>query len=138
MQKSGKNMPTPGRFHTNNGSEFINKLMEDLRAELLDGMDHTSSRPRNPQCQGLVEERNKVVKEKILKLAMSKGWKEHIRTRADGVKVMDWVPLARKVVEKNKCQTYGLSPYLCFHGVDRAANLLPLSSEVTTQIPTKF
>ena len=47
----GKNLPIPGRFHTDNGSEFINKLMEDLREELLDNMDHTTSKPRNPQCQ---------------------------------------------------------------------------------------
>ena len=135
----GKNLPIPGRFHTDNGSEFINKLMEKLREELLDNMEHTTSKPRNPQCQGLVEERNKVVKEKILKLAMSDGWEEHIRTRADGKRVMDWVPLARKVVENenmNKCQTYGLSPYLCFHGVARGANLSPLTSEVTTRTPT--
>ena len=130
----GKNLPIPGRFHTDNGSEFINKLMEELREELLDNMEHTTSKPRNPQCQGLVEERNKVVKEKILKLAMADGWEEHIRTRADGKRVMDWVPLARKVVENenmNKCQTYGLAPYLCFHGVARAANMNPLTSEVT-------
>ena len=52
---------------------------------------------------------------------------------------MDWVPLARKIVENenmNKCQTYGLSPYLCFHGVARAANLTPLTSEVPTHTHT--
>ena len=105
---NGKNMPIPGRFHTDNGLGVINKVMEELQTELLDDMDHTSSRPRNSQCQGLVEERNKAVKEKLLKLDMSKGWKEHIRTKADGEQVMDWVPLARKIVENenmNKCQT---------------------------------
>lgn len=112
---NGKNLPIPGRFHSDNGSEFLNECMETLREEVLGGIDHTTSRPRNPQCQGLVEERNKVLKEKILKIAMDNGWEEHIATAEEGERTMEWVPLARKIVESenlNKCQTYQLSPYL--------------------------
>ena len=67
---------TPQRWHADNGSEFKNKFMDAVRAKLSeiekrDGngiLPYTHSRPRNPQCQGLVERGNYTVKTRFDKL----------------------------------------------------------------------
>jgi hypothetical protein len=64
---------TPQRWHADNGSEFKNKFMDAVRLKLSDIeqrdgngiLAYTHSRPRNPQCQGLVERGNYTVKTRL-------------------------------------------------------------------------
>ncbi len=64
---------TPERWHADNGSEFKNKYIDEVRRRLKlnDGDDgllpYTHSVPRNPQCQGLVERGNRTVKNRLVK-----------------------------------------------------------------------
>ena len=51
-------------FHSDNGSEFINKTVEKLLAKLL--VEQTKSRPRQPNDNGLVEAKNGAVIRKHL------------------------------------------------------------------------
>jgi transposase InsO family protein len=62
------NVPVPTRWHCDNGGEFINWAMT-LVCEKL-GVVQSTSLPRNPQCQGLVEERNRVLKRKVEQKAL--------------------------------------------------------------------
>ena len=132
------NVPPPLRWHSDNGGEFINEIMRDVMTRL--GVSkHTTSRPRNPQTQGLVEVRNGTIKKKILELALDQGFvqtkaRKHRKkgVQTDENQVMDWVPLARKVVANENdqvCSTYDCSPYLCYHHRERSTQFAPLSTE---------
>ena len=74
------------RWHSDNGAEFINFVVEYARKELgIEGYSH--GRPRHPQCQGLVERANGTCKRKILMKSAEEGlrnggenwnWKQHL------------------------------------------------------------
>ena len=74
------------RWHCDNGSEFLNHIVEMARKAL--GIPSLSSgRPRHPQCQGLVERANGTCKRKILMKSSIEGlqngdvvwnWKKHL------------------------------------------------------------
>ena len=48
----------PYLFHSDNGTEFKNKVMRSLIVDLEDACRVTYGRPRHPQTQGLVEQGN--------------------------------------------------------------------------------
>ena len=133
-------VPFPRRFHCDNGGEFVNAAMDELCKEF--NIEQTHSRPRNPQCQGLVEERNKVVKRKIFEMKMAKGWVQQPtakrrRGAAGTVRTMEWIPVARSIVHSenlNKVTTYDLSPYLCYHGKEFSTSSAPLCSKVPNSV----
>ena len=74
------------RWHCDNGSEFINYIVEQARL-LLGVGSITTGRPRHPQCQGLVERANGTCKRKILMKCAEEGlqngdslwnWEKHL------------------------------------------------------------
>jgi transposase InsO family protein len=113
-------VPTPQHFHFDNGGEFVNWAM-DLVCQKIN-ITQSTSMPRNPQCKGLVEERNKVSKRKVEQLVLGRGW---LVSRNKG-HTIPWIRLAEEVImnENNSpCKTYNtLSPYFCFHNRPRDAD----------------
>ena len=90
----------PARLHSDNGGEFCNVLM----AYCLDsmGIKSSTSAPRNPQCQGLIEKTNNTLKTHILKLCEVGGYSESGQE-------WDWVQyLAQVTMHEN---TVGLKLY---------------------------
>jgi transposase InsO family protein len=67
------NVPVPTRWHCDNGGEFINWAMTLICDKL--GVVQSTSLPRNPQSQGLVEERDRVLKRKVEQKALAMGCK---------------------------------------------------------------
>jgi hypothetical protein len=78
------------RWHADNGTEFINQVVEMAR-KMLKIPDYTHGRPRNPQCQGLVERTNATFKHKILKMAQADGL-------VNGDDVWEWREYLNKVI----------------------------------------
>ena len=111
-----KDIPAPERWHSDNGSEFINRLMDALQKAKY--CEHTTSLPRNPQCQGLVERRNSTLKTKIYKIAGERdGW-------VQGDDVLEWRGILGEIIDNEnnqKTRMYGLTPYFCYHGRHRDA-----------------
>jgi hypothetical protein len=64
---------SPERWHCDNGTEFLNAVMDKLRLD-LGGIPMSNSMPRNPRCQGIVEKMNGVLKAKILKRCRALGY----------------------------------------------------------------
>lgn len=67
---------SPERFHSDNGSEFVNELA-DLVLDELGGVRNSHGRPRNPRCQGLIERANRSVKKKVLQKCMNDGHEDN-------------------------------------------------------------
>ena len=110
--------PTPRRFHSDNGGEFVNDLMVDLCDSL--NTVHSTSLPRNPQCQGLVEVRNKVIKTKISKrIAQEGNWHHKCGRPYEWTKYLDDI-----VAEENDnpvTMYEGITPYYIMFGRPRKA-----------------
>ena len=73
MLETFKDRGAPERWHCDNGSEFVNSCMDRVR-EALGGVPQSTSMPRNPQCQGLVEKFNDTLKIKLAKVCTDAGW----------------------------------------------------------------
>lgn len=64
---------TPERWHADNGGEFRNCVLDDVREQLVkldpnnESLPFSRSQPRHPECQGLVEKMNDTLKKKIFK-----------------------------------------------------------------------
>ena len=74
------------RWHSDNGSEFLNYVVTHAR-KVLNIPQLTNGRPRHPQCQGLVERANGTCKRKVLMNCAAEGlkngdskwnWKKHL------------------------------------------------------------
>ena len=77
MRKSGAEVATnlrsqvfayvgiPKILHSDNGREFVNKIVQDVVKEWPGQITILNGRPRNPKCQGLIEQGNFMV-EKLL------------------------------------------------------------------------
>ena len=65
---------TPKILHSDNGREFVNEIVESLVKDWPGEVVIVNGRPRNPRCQGLVEQGNSTV-EKLLgiRLLQEKG-----------------------------------------------------------------
>jgi transposase InsO family protein len=85
-------VPVPMRFHSDNGGELINWTMTPVCEKL--GVKSSTSLPRNPQCQGLVEERNKTLKRKVEQKAMERGWKLS-RSKKH---TMEWMSIVHEII----------------------------------------
>ena len=56
---------TPKILHSDNGREFVNEIVHSIVKEWPGEVVIVNGRPRNPKCQGLVEQGNSMV-EKLL------------------------------------------------------------------------
>jgi len=56
---------TPRILHSDNGREFVNQIVRDVVQSWPGKVTIVNGRPRNPKCQGLVEQGNHSV-EKLL------------------------------------------------------------------------
>ena len=109
----------PERFHCDNGGEFKNKYMDAARLLLAQSCDISGkmlplshSLPRNPQCQGLIERKNRSIKENLLKAAEEQG-------HTDPTKPIDLEKALRKTtmqLNRQIYKPYGVSPYVMQHG----------------------
>jgi hypothetical protein len=101
-------VPVPIRFHCDNEGEFINWAMTTVCEKL--GVKQSTSLPRNPQRQGLVEERRKVEQK-----TLERGWKLS-RSKKH---TMEWVPIVHEIIRNENdvpCKTYNtLTPYFVYH-----------------------
>ena len=80
-----RNRATPKRFHSDNGPEFVNSVMHELLI-LMGRPDYTHGKPYNPQTQGLVENGNKDLKNKLVSDAIARGGVTHVEGNE-----YDWV-----------------------------------------------
>ena len=56
---------TPKILHSDNGREFVNNIVESIVKDWRGEVTIVNGRPRNPKCQGMVEQGNSMV-EKLL------------------------------------------------------------------------
>ena len=101
----------PTVFHTDNGKEFIGDAVRSAIERM--GSGHVKGMPRRPQVQGLVENKNKVIKRKLYQL---------IRHQFPGIQVgqmCDWEPLLESVLMNENDQIvkmYKYSPFFLYRG----------------------
>ena len=115
-----KYFPAPERWHADNGSEFVNTYMDAAREILarnsqLEGqlLPYSHGLPRNPQCQGLVENMNKQLKTKVMKKMYEQGYNKERHTE------WPWEDLLDEAVhEKNRqmIQMYNVCAYTLLYG----------------------
>ena len=76
---------TPRILHSDNGWEFVNKIIHSIIKEWPGEVMVVNGRPRNPKCQGLIEQGNNMV-EKLLGccLYIHKGDSQPVRS--------EWLP----------------------------------------------
>jgi hypothetical protein len=101
------------------------------------GVVQSTSLPRNPQCQDLVEEKNKVFKRKVEQKALVMGWKLS-RTKHH---TMEWRTLVEEILRNENdvpCKTYNtLCPYFClFNRPRNVGNHQPFNSLSIAEIHT--
>ena len=77
---------TPRILHSDNGREFVNEIVRDVVKNWPGHVTIVNGRPRNPKCQGLVEQGNHSV-EKLL------GARFHDDISEDFPPWTDWLPL---------------------------------------------
>ena len=96
----------------------MNAAMAELVRD-LGGLDESHGRPRNPQCQGLVENANKTFKRKLKQICMDNGF-------TDALQVFDWVPLLGPLlISENDAPIPlygGVSAFVCLHGAPRSSS----------------
>jgi transposase InsO family protein len=111
----------PERWHADNGGEFNSGYFDEARRILASNSDSADilafshSLPRNPQCNGMVERRNKTLKLTSLKRMAEAGYK---RENDD---TWDWFPVVQgitRVANRAPVKMYGIAstPYLLLHG----------------------
>ena len=61
LQKVFSFLGTPRILHSDNGREFVNDVVRNLAKEWPGQVTIVNGRPRNPRCQGLIEQGNSVV-----------------------------------------------------------------------------
>lgn len=76
---------TPKLLQSDNGREFVNEIIADVVSKWPGETVIINGRPRNPRCQGLVEQGNAMV-EKLLGIRLQ----EH---DGDDSPWMEWLPL---------------------------------------------
>ena len=77
---------TPGILHSDNGCEFVNEIVRDVVKNWPGHVSIVNGRPRNPKCQGLVEQGNHSV-EKLLHARF------HDDISEDFPPLTEWLPL---------------------------------------------
>ena len=111
----------PERWHADNGGEFNSGYFDEARRILASNSDgdeilsYSHSLPRNPQCNGMVERRNRTVKVTSLKCMAEAGYIKDKDT------TWDWFPVVLRIIRKaNRApvKMYGSSssPYMLLHG----------------------
>ena len=119
LVKIFKEMWTPARFHCDNGAQFINQAIDDA-LEQLGGPDFSHGLPRNPQCQGLVENRNKTFKRKITQSLTDALWEANPDYDFNKEETFDWRPHFRRTLNAENdapIKAYGgLTPRMCMFG----------------------
>ena len=114
------------RWHSDNGAEFINFVVEYARKQLgIEGYSH--GRPRHPQCQGLVERANGTCKRKILMKSAEEGLR-------NGGENWNWSKhLEEVLMQENDAplKIYkGLTAFFCLRNRERdIVNYQPLNPE---------
>ena len=56
LQKVFSFLGTPRILHSDNGREFVNDVVRNLAKEWPGQVTIVNGRPRNPKCQGLIEQ----------------------------------------------------------------------------------
>ena len=79
---------TPRILHSDNGREFVNEIVHELVKHWPGKVTIVSGRPRNPKCQGLVEQGNHTV-EKLLAARF------HEQEDDDYPPWTEWLPLVQ-------------------------------------------
>ena len=109
----------PRILHSDNGREFVNKVIESLLQVWHSGMQLVSGRPRHPQSQGLVERAHHTLQKKLAA--------EISRNNLTTPPWSDWLPriicelvytcmvLALQYIHVYKC-TCMLNQVQCMHG----------------------
>ena len=84
-------MGLPSIFHSDNGREFVNKLIEEVLASSPGQVQLVSGRPRHPQSQGLIEQAHYTLERMISAKCVESGvksptwtaWLPHIVCKLD-------------------------------------------------------
>ena len=98
----------PERMHSDNGGEFDNFLMTELK-ERMDNIPHSKGMPRNPRCQGLIERANATCKRKIIQKCIQHGY-------AKRGEDFPWTQYLDGVIDGENgtvTKLYGLTPFFC-------------------------
>lgn len=77
---------TPRILHSDNGREFVNQVVHSLVRDWPGEVTIVNGRPRNPRCQGLVEQGNHMV-EKML------GARLYEHDGGESPEWSEWLPL---------------------------------------------
>ena len=72
-------------LHSDNGREFVNEIIRNLLKDWPGEVVIINGRPRNPKCQGLIEQGNHMVEKQL-------GVRLHENKRTDSPWT-DWLPL---------------------------------------------
>lgn len=90
---------TPKILHSDNGREFVNEIVESVVKDWPGDVTIVNGRPRNPKCQGLIEQGNSTV-EKLLGIRL-------LEAKADDYPTWsEWLPLIQcKLYIILKCTT---------------------------------
>ena len=115
----------PHIFHSDNGREFVNKLLHSLLDIWSSGnVTFVNGRPRHSQSQGLVERSNRVVEEMIAAIKRDEGY--------DGALYFPWAAWLPRIMFNMNTQVHSTikdMPYkLVFGQVPRSA-LVPNAAE---------
>lgn len=94
---------TPKILQSDNGTEFINQLIDQLVS--VYGIDHRVISPYHPRANGLVERKNKEV---------TRGLKKYLVGCKD--RWQDWLPIIQLGLNIQELKRTGSSPFALMHG----------------------
>ena len=125
-----QDLPCPERWHCDNGSEFINAIMNEVVQEL--GVNFSQGRPRRPQTQGSIERANSTVKRKL------KAWCSEQQPCGPG-ETVEWIEKLQDIISSENDaahKLYGFDPFFVYHGRPRMMGnaAAPVSLATTQEI----
>ena len=88
---------TPKILHSDNGREFVNEIVANVVKEWPGEVTIVNGRPRNPKCQGLIEQGNGMV-EKLLGIRLLEAKESD---DPDYPTWSEWLPLIQCWLKKN-------------------------------------
>lgn len=111
----------PKIFHSDNGREFVNKLIQAMFKRWGGGTTFVSGRPRHPQSQGLVERGNRTVKMKIAAMKIE----QKLEDKDAGYPWASWLPRIMFSMNSERQETIKEVPYRVVIGRSVPAGIFP-------------